>query len=322
MSSGEQQARVEEPPEVAEDEERPTLLVVLTGADHWTLDDGSRHPTGFWAEEFVEPMKVFRDAGVDVTITTPGGASPTVDEASLSAAGVGGEGRTEELRAELQSLGDLLATPVALEDVSPADYDGVFVPGGHGPMEDLAVSAALGELLVTMLDADKVIAAVCHGPAALLSAIRDDGSWAFEGRKLSAFSNEEEMQAGLADRAPWLLEDRLREGGGEVSTGSAWQPFSVVDRNLVTGQNPASSADVARKTVGRLRARAHFLHVVPHQGAWTFKHEHGEPQGTFSTQKEAERAAMEHARVHGDWEVIIHDRRGRIRDSEAVRPTR
>jgi hypothetical protein len=94
----------------------------------------------------------------------------------------------------------------------------------------------------------------------------------------------------------------------------------VVDGNLVTGQNPASSTEVAQKTVGRLRARARFLHVVPHQGAWTFKHEHGEPQGSFPTRKAAEQAAMEHARAHGDWEVIIHDRRGRIRDSAAVRP--
>jgi putative intracellular protease/amidase len=303
-----------------DDEERLSLLVVLTGADHWTLDDGERHPTGFWAEEFIAPAMVFRDAGLDVTVATPGGVSPTVDEASLSPDLAGGEDRAAELRADLEALGDVLTAPVALEDVSPADYAGVFLPGGHGPMEDLAVSAELGALLTTMLDDDKVIAAVCHGPAALLSAVREDGSWAFAGRNLSGFTNEEEAQAGLADRAPWLLEDRLRASGGDVSTGSAWQPFSVVDGNVVTGQNPASSTEVARKTVERLRARAHFLHVVPHNGAWTFKHEHGEPQGRFSTQKEAKSAALEHARSHGDWEVIIHDRRGRIRDSEAVRP--
>jgi hypothetical protein len=188
-------------------------------------------------------------------------------------------------------------------------------------MEDLAESAPLGALLTAMLDDDKIIAAVCHGPAALLSAVRDDGSWAFAGRSLSSFTNEEETQAGLASRAPWLLEDRLRQAGGNVSTGAPWQPFSVVDGNIVTGQNPASSTDVARKTVQRLRARAHFLHIVPYDGAWTFKHEHGEPQGRFPTQKAAERAAIEHAHGHGDWELIIHDRRGRIRDTEAVRPT-
>jgi putative intracellular protease/amidase len=303
-----------------DEQEQQSLLVVVTGADHWTLDDGTQHPTGYWAEELVAPMKVFRDAGLDVTIATPGGVSPTVDDASLSPEGAGGQERAAELRDDLAALDDLLASPVALEEVSPADYDGVFVPGGHGPMEDLAASRELGSLLIAMVDDDKVIAAVCHGPAALLSATREDGEWVFAGRDVTGFTNAEEAQAGLADRAPWLLEDRLRDAGGTVTNGPAWQPFSVVDRNVVTGQNPASSTEVAEKTVGRLRARAHFLHVVPHQGAWTFKHEHGEPQGSFPTRKAAERAAMEHARAHGDWEVIIHDRRGRIRDSEAVRP--
>jgi putative intracellular protease/amidase len=304
-----------------EEEQQHSLLVVLTGADRWTLADGTPHPSGFWAEELVEPMKVFRDAGVEVTVATPGGVCATVDEASLSPEGAGGEERAAKLRQDLAALADILDAPVALEDVVADDYDGVFVPGGHGPMEDLADSRAMGQLLIAMLDDDKVVAAVCHGPAALLSAMREDGSWAFADRSLSAFTNEEETRAGLAERAPWLLEDRLREAGAELGSGSAWQPFSMVDGNVITGQNPASSSAVAQKTVGRLRARAHFIHVVPHHGAWTFKHEHGEPQGVFSSQKQAERAAMEHARAHGDWEVIIHDRRGRIRDSEAVRPT-
>jgi putative intracellular protease/amidase len=296
----------------------PSLLLVLTGADHWTLDDGTRHPTGFWAEELILPMRVFRDAGVEVTIATPGGVRPTVDEASLSADVAGGGEQAAELRGELDSLADELSSPVALEEVSPDDYDGVFVPGGHGPMEDLASSAELGRLVVTMLDDDKVVAAVCHGPAALLSATRPDGSWAFAGRTLAGFTNEEETQAGLADNAPWLLEDRMREAGGEMESGPAWQPFAVVDDNVVTGQNPASSTEVAQKTVEALDARAHWIHVVPYEGAWTFKHEHGEPEGRFRTQREAIEAAKEHGRAHGDWELVIHGRSGRIRDAVGI----
>jgi putative intracellular protease/amidase len=296
----------------------PNLLLVLTGADTWTLSRGAEHPTGFWAEELVAPMRVFDDAGIDVTFATPGRVRPTVDEASLSPEAAGGEERAAELREELDALFDRLSSPLRLEDVSPDDYDGVFIPGGHGPMEDLAVSEELGQLLTTMLDDDKVVAAVCHGPAALLSATRPDGSWAFAGRNLAGFTNEEESQAGLADRALWLLEDRMRDGGASFAGGPAWQPFSVVDRNIVTGQNPASSSEVAQKTVERLEARAHWIHVVPHEGAWTFKHEHGEAQGTFHTQKAAIEAAKEHARAHGDWELVIHGRSGRIRDAVAI----
>ena len=98
----------------------PSLLLVLSAADHWTLADGRRHPTGFWAEELIEPMRVFRDAGVDVTIATPGGVRPTVDEASLSAEGAGSEERAAESRGELDALADQLAAPVALEAVTPA----------------------------------------------------------------------------------------------------------------------------------------------------------------------------------------------------------
>ena len=301
-----------------QEESQPSLLILLTGADHWTLEDGTQHPTGFWAEELIEPMRVFRDADVEVTIATPGGVRPTVDEASLSAEGVGGEQRADDLREQLDELSDQLASPVALEEVSPDDYDGVFVPGGHGPMEDLAESDELGQILLAMLEDDKVVAAVCHGPAALLSAIEPDGAWALAGRRLAGFTNDEETQAGLAENAPWLLEDRMREAGGEMESGPAWQPFAVVDNNVVTGQNPASSGEVAQRTVEALAARARWIHVVPFEGAWTFKHERGKPEGKFRTQRQAIEAAKEHGRRHGDWELGIHGRTGRIRDAVAI----
>jgi putative intracellular protease/amidase/uncharacterized protein (DUF2267 family) len=232
----------------------PSLLIVLTGADHWTLNDGSSHPTGFWAEELLAPLTVFDEAGVDVTIATPGGVRPTVDEGSLDPAMVGGEEQAAQLRRALDAAAGRLAAPVALEDVSASDYDGVFIPGGHGPMEDLAVSPDMGRLLLALLDDDKVVASVCHGPAALLAATRPDGTWAFADRNLAGFTNEEERAAGLADQAPWLLEDRMREAGGAMSGGPAWEPFSVVDGNVVTGQNPASSTEVAQRAVERLEA--------------------------------------------------------------------
>jgi putative intracellular protease/amidase len=296
----------------------PSLLIVLTGADHWTLDDDTEHPTGFWGEELVAPMRVFRDAGIDTTVATAGGVRPTVDEASVSVEGAGGDDQAQELRDELDALAEELDSPLALEDVAPEDYDGVFVPGGHGPMEDLAESDELGQMLLAMLDDDKVVAAVCHGPAALLSALEPDGAWALAGRRLAGFTNDEETQAGLAENAPWLLEDRMREAGGEMESGPAWQPFAVVDKNVVTGQNPASSGEVAQRTVEALAARARWIHVVPFEGAWTFKHEHGKPEGRFRTQTQAIEAAKEHGRTHGDWELVIHGRTGRIRDAVAI----
>jgi putative intracellular protease/amidase len=234
----------------------PSLLIVLTGADSWTLRDGTQHPTGFWAEELLEPLEVFDGAGLDVTFATPGGVRPTVDEGSLNPQMVGGEDNAASLRSRLDGLQERLSSAARLEDVSPGDYDAVFVPGGHGPMEDLAVSEHMGRLLATMLEQGRVVGSVCHGPAALLPAQSSDGSWAFAGRELTGFTNEEETQAGLAEQAPWLLEDRLREAGATVRTGDAWASFVVVDDNLVTGQNPASSTEAAQRVVGLLQDRA------------------------------------------------------------------
>jgi putative intracellular protease/amidase len=233
----------------------PDVLIVLSAADHWTLKDGTRHPTGFWAEEFLAPHDVFREAGVDFVVATPDGVRPTVDQRSLDPQMVGGEERAAQLRAQLDAVADELAAPARLEEQSPSDFDAIFIPGGHGPMEDLAVSADLGRLVLGMLDAGAVISAVCHGPAGLLPAVRPDGAWAFTGREMTAFTDEEEAQAGLADKAPWLLEDRLRAAGARVRTGPAWAPFVVVDGDFITGQNPASSAETAQRVVGRLRER-------------------------------------------------------------------
>jgi len=232
----------------------PALLIALTSADYWTLKDGTRHPTGYWAEELIAPVRIFRDAGIDVTIATPQGRRPVVDQRSLDPDVVGGAEKAAELRKAVDALADQLDSPVRLEDASPDDYDAVFVPGGHGPMEDLAISPELGRLLVALADAGKVVAAVCHGPAGLLAATRPDGTWAFAGSTVTGFTNDEERQGGLADQAPWLLEDRLREAGGDFRSGPSWQPFSVADGNVVTGQNPASSAETAQKVVERLKA--------------------------------------------------------------------
>ena len=232
------------------------ILIVLSGSDHWTLSDGTRHPTGFWAEEFVEPHRTFRHAEVDVDIATPGGVRPTVDQVSLAPDRAGGEERAAELRSYLESLEHELAAPMSVEHAAdnPGNYDAVFIPGGHGPMEDLPDCRPLGRILADLFDTGRVVAAVCHGPAGLLAARREDGTWLFARRRLTAFTNEEERQAGLADRAKWLLETRLREEGADFDQGQPWSSHVVVDGRLVTGQNPASSKQAAERTLAVLMA--------------------------------------------------------------------
>lgn len=147
----------------------------------------------------------------------------------------------QEIRSYLESIKDELDNPKALADVNEEDYDVVFYPGGHGPMEDLAVDAISGALLKQRLAAGTPLALLCHAPAALLAAKNDDGTNAFAGKNVTGFSNAGEESTGLAENAKWLLEDELVDAG--VKHGKAaedWSSHVVVDGNLYTGQNPQS----------------------------------------------------------------------------------
>ncbi|PFW98332.1 Molecular chaperone Hsp31 and glyoxalase 3 [Nocardia farcinica] len=227
------------------------ILFVMSGADHWTLADGTKHPTGFWAEEFVAPYEVFTAAGHTVTVATPGGVVPSVDRGSLAPEANGGPENAAKL-AEAVRTAAPLQHPVPLAEVDPADYAVVFYPGGHGPMEDLPTDADSGRVLAQALSSGKPLGVVCHGPAALLATADADGNSPFAGYRLTAFSNAEEEQAGLAAKAPWLLADRLRELGVEYREGEPWAPHIEVDRTLYTGQNPASSRPLAEEIVRAL----------------------------------------------------------------------
>ena len=227
------------------------ILFVMTGADHWTLADGTRHPTGFWAEEAVAPYQAFRAAGHEIVVATPGGVVPPVDRGSLAPQYNGGEEGAKQVADGLASMAEL-QHPVKLEDVRLDDYDAVFYPGGHGPMEDLSVDAHSGALLTLALKSGKPLGVVCHGPAALLAATDENGASPFAGYRLTGFTNAEEIQGGLADKAKWLLQDRLVALGVDFQEGEPWTPHVEVDRNLVTGQNPSSSAPLAAELLKKL----------------------------------------------------------------------
>lgn len=231
------------------------VLFVVSGADHWTLSDGTSHPTGFWAEELVEPHRVFSAAGYELSVATPGGVTPTVDRSSLAPAANGGPERAQAIASYLDSLAGWLERPLVLAEVEPVDYDLVFYPGGHGPMEDLSADSDSGRLVTEVLDSGRPLAVLCHAPAALLAARRPNGAWPFAGYRLTGFTDAEESAAGLAAKAPWLLQERLVELGAEFQQGPPFAPNVVVERNLFTGQNPASSGPLAELLVQRLSER-------------------------------------------------------------------
>ncbi|MFE6892039.1 type 1 glutamine amidotransferase domain-containing protein [Streptomyces sp. NPDC057694] len=227
------------------------ILFVMTGADAWTLADGSKHRTGFWADEAIVPYEAFKDAGHQVVVATPGGVVSPVDPASLAPEANGGVEQAAAVRALVETAAEF-RSPMALTDVRLDDYDAVYVPGGHGPMEDLAVDADSGRLLTRAVTAGVPLGVVCHGPAALLAAVGANGANAFAGYRITAFTNAEEQLAGSAAKARWLLQDRLTEAGLQVEVGEPWAPHVEVDRHVVTGQNPASSGPLAAELLKKL----------------------------------------------------------------------
>jgi putative intracellular protease/amidase len=228
------------------------ILFVITAATHWTLADGHRQPAGYWAEEALGPYAVFKEAGHEIAVATPGGVPPTADALSLTPEFNGGPEGAERMKAALAAATEL-AHPMRIEDVDIDDYAAVFYPGGWGPMEDLPDNKESGRLLTEWLASGKPVSLVCHGPAALLATEAADGRSPFRGYRLTGLSNAEEIQNGLAGRAKWLLQDRLvADLGADYRAGEPFAPHIEVDRTLHTGQNPASAVPLAEELVKAL----------------------------------------------------------------------
>lgn len=224
------------------------VLIVLTSHDR--LGDTGK-PTGFWLEEFAAPYFVLRDAGAAITLASPKGGQPPLDPKSDEPQAQTEATRRFKADAEAQRA---LASTVPLAQVSAADFDALFFPGGHGPLWDLVRNRHAIELIETFARSGKPVAAVCHAPAVLTEVRGADGDFLIKGRGVTGFTNGEEAAVELTDVVPFLLEDRLKERGGNYSKGPDWAPYVVVDGQLVTGQNPASSEAAATALLELLRA--------------------------------------------------------------------
>jgi putative intracellular protease/amidase len=217
------------------------ILMVLTSHDK--LGDTGKK-TGFWLEEFAAPYYVFKDAGAQVTLASPKGGQPPLDPTS-DAADAQTEA-TKRFKGDAAAQSDVAQT-VALSTVSADGYDAVFFPGGHGPLWDLAEDADSIKLIETFERNNRPIAAVCHAPAVFKHPKGADGKPLVSGKTVTGFTNSEEEGAGLTDVVPFLVEDMLKANGGMYEKGADWASFVVTDGKLVTGQNPASSEEAARK---------------------------------------------------------------------------
>ena len=223
------------------------VLFVLTSHDK--LGD-TGHKTGFWAEEFAAPYYKLADAGVDITIASPKGGQPPIDPNSESQ-----DAQTEatERFYKDKELQQKLSQTKKLSEVKAEDFDAVFYPGGHGPLWDLTNDKDSIKLIENFASQHKPIATVCHGPAVLAQVKAPNGEPLVKGKKVAGFTNSEEEAVQLKDVVPFLVEDKLKELGGNYTKAGDWQPHVVTDGILITGQNPASSEPAAEELLKMLK---------------------------------------------------------------------
>ncbi len=223
------------------------ILIVLTS--HSDLGNTGKK-TGFWIEEFATPYYYLVDHGAIVTLASPNGGQPPIDPTSDLP-----ENQTESTTRfkNDQELQAILSKTHKLDSIQSKDYDGVFYPGGHGPLWDLAESAVSAKLIEDFFESKKPVSFVCHAPAALKNVKNSAGEPLVKGKKVTGFTNTEEELVGLTTVVPFLLEDMLKENGGIYSKVADFAPYAIEDGLLITGQNPASSEKVAELLLAQLK---------------------------------------------------------------------
>lgn len=220
-------------------------VLFLTSAVHLlNMKDGSHFPTGYWSRELRTTYQAFRDAGYEVEAATPQGRQAVADQRSLQGEDLK---KPDEMRQSLDR-------PLALDDVDLSQYVAIFIPGGHGPLQDLSANPEVGRLLSEMHELGRPIGAICHGPAAFLAARREDGTPTFTGYRMTGYTDQEEEQSGLAPNMHFLVQDSLEAIGAGFVTGEPFEPHVEADRELYTAQNGQSSALIGERMVAALEA--------------------------------------------------------------------
>lgn len=216
-----------------------TILIIVTSFSGLASEES----TGLWLEEFAVPYMLFISKGFSVQVASIQGGKAPIDPRSNPTA--------EQSKIWADAI-DALEETQKLDNVSAENFDAVFIPGGHGTMFDLPESPDLHQILRDFAEQEKVIAAMCHGPASLVNVTLSNGTPLVAGKTITSFTNEEEAAAGFIDKMPFLLESRLRELGANFVEKSNWADHIEVDGHLITGQNPQSSDSIAKAVIEAL----------------------------------------------------------------------
>ena len=219
------------------------ILFVVTSHDK---KGNTGEPTGFYLGEASHPWEVLHEAGYEIDFVSPKGGKAPIDGFTL-------EDAVNKKFWEDPVYRKKIEHTLRPEEINPSDYAAIFYAGGHGAMWDFADNKALAEIAAEIYEQNGIVAAVCHGPAALVNIQLGNGRYLVDGKKINAFTNEEEVAVGLEKVVPFMLESKLIERGGKFEKSGLWQPHVTVDQRLVTGQNPASAKGVGEAMLTELK---------------------------------------------------------------------
>jgi putative intracellular protease/amidase len=218
------------------------ILFVVTSHDS---KGNTGQPTGYYLSEVSHPWEVLSDAGYEIDFVSPKGGKAPVDGFDL----------TDPVNKKFWDNGPArrkVENTLAPEAVNPKDYSAIFYAGGHGAMWDLAGDEKLAAIAAQIYEQNGLVAAVCHGPAGLVNIKLADGSYLVNGKKVNAFTNEEEAAVEMEKVVPFALESKLTERGARFEKSQPWQTHVVTDQRLITGQNPQSAKAVGQAILAGL----------------------------------------------------------------------
>jgi len=217
------------------------VLIIVSNAN--AIGPNNRR-TGIFLPEVAHPYAEFDAANYQIDFASLTGDTPYLDALNLADDPQNLSFLTGNGWAAMQKA-------IKLEDAHVSIYDAIFIPGGLAPMVDMPENTLLKKLIKEAYERQDIVGAVCHGPVSLLNVKLSDGTFLLEGKNVTSFTNEEENNYAAAD-VPFLLQTALTNQGAKFHEAAPWSAHSIVDGNLVTGQNPASAKEVAQKMIALL----------------------------------------------------------------------
>ena len=218
------------------------ILFVVTSHDK---KGNTGEDTGYYLGEVSHPWEVLHKAGYDIDFVSPKGGTPPVDGFDLK------DPVNKEFW-ENKEYKNKIDHSLQPSQVKPDNYSAIFYAGGHGAMWDFADNTELADIASKIYENGGIVAAVCHGPSGLVNIKLNNGKYLVDGKKINAFTNEEEAEVKLTNVVPFLLEDKLKERGAKFEKSGLWQNHVVTDQRVITGQNPQSAKSVGEAILKEL----------------------------------------------------------------------